>query len=114
MIFIIIGIIGLGCSDDVNNPTSPGGQSGIIEIWVSPSSIWVYDGDIVDFNATGIDCNGNYVGITPSWSAIGGIGTIDSDGKFTAAVSDTDLHIGWVYAFWGALSDYATVTVQGQ
>ena len=60
------------------------------------------------FNAIGRDSTGKLVSITPTWSVIGGIGTITSGGLFTAGSTTGE---GKVLVTNGDLSAEATVLV---
>lgn len=64
--------------------------------------------DVYEFDAVGKDEFGNNVLIIPTWSADAGIGTIDSNGKFTATGTGT----GKVYITIGEYTDEQPVSIQ--
>jgi len=85
---------------------APGGLN---RIDVTPATRTVPAGGTGQFAATGKDANGNAVPLsTVSWSAAGGLGSIDSNGLFTAGGS---LGSGTVTATSGGFSGSATVQV---
>ncbi|MFC1490773.1 Ig-like domain-containing protein, partial [Candidatus Latescibacterota bacterium] len=72
---------------------------------LTPEIVTLMSGDIQQFTAVGFDENNEPV--TPIWSTVGNIGTIDEDGLFTAE----NPGIGTVTATAGELSVEAEVTV---
>ena len=73
-----------------SNITIYAGEIKSIEILDTTSNSFVGQlllaaGAIYEFDAVGIDENGNKMPINPSWSADSGIGTVDNAGKFTAS-----------------------------
>ena len=85
---------------------APGGLN---RIDVSPVSGAVPAGGTRQFAAAGVDANGNAVPLsTVSWSTGGGLGTIDSNGLFTAG---GNLGSGSVTATSGGISGSTTVQV---
>jgi hypothetical protein len=56
---------------------------------ISPTSVTLYKGQTQQFTVYGVDENGNakakkFITVSPTWSVIGNIGTIDNTGLFTA------------------------------
>ena len=92
-------------SKDASVTVTPGSLSTII---VAPASAALTSGSTQQFGATGRDVNGNAISsITPTWSVIGGIGTVSPSGLFTA----TKAGIGGVIAASESISGTANVTV---
>jgi len=75
---------------------------------VSPASVTVGVNKSQFFSVIGKDSVGKIVSVTPTWSADSGIGTINSNGVFTAGVNEGT---GKVSATNGTLTAEATVTV---
>jgi hypothetical protein len=60
--------------------------------------------------ATGLDVNGRIVNIAPTWSIVGGGGTINADGMFTAGAVG-DVFQATVVASANGISGRASITV---
>lgn len=69
----------------------------------------IYEGDTRTFIATGIDQYGKSIPISPAWASSNtAVGTIDTNGKFTAIVAGSTN----ITATSGSLVGYKVVTVQ--
>lgn len=80
-------------------------------IAVSPNPVSLLPGATQQFTAIGRDGTGSIVAITPTWTIVGGGGTINAgSGLFTAGAT-TGTFAGTVKATSGAISGTATVTV---
>jgi hypothetical protein len=80
----------------------------LASVTVAPATAALTSGSTYQFSVVGKDANGNAISsITPTWSAIGGIGTVSSSGLFTA----TTVGSGMVMAASGSASGTANVTV---
>ncbi len=56
----------------------------VARIEVQPAETAIASGSNLTFQASGYDQEGNQVNLKPSWTVIGGIGSITEEGKFTA------------------------------
>lgn len=90
----------------VHDATGPGA---LASITVDPD-VTLQIGGVQQFTATGLDANANVVAVTPTWSVVGGGGTIGSTGIFTAG-NTVGVFAGTVVATVGVLSGNADVTV---
>lgn len=90
----------------VHDATGPGA---LASITVDPD-VTLQIGGVQQFTATGRDANANVVAVTPTWSVVGGGGTIGSTGIFTAG-NTVGVFAGTVVATVGVLSGNADVTV---
>lgn len=90
----------------VHDATGPGA---LASITVDPD-VTLQIGGVQQFTATGRDANANVVAVTPTWSVVGGGGTIGSTGLFTAG-NTVGVFAGTVVATVGVLSGNADVTV---
>jgi len=62
----------------------------VARLTISPSEATVTSGETLQFSGTGVDANDNPVSsIKVSWEVVGGMGTIDENGLFTAIKADT-------------------------
>lgn len=100
----LLGLLATGC--EVHNATGPGA---LATITVVPD-VTLQIGGVQQFTATGLDGNGNILAVTPTWSVVGGGGTIGTTGIFTAG-NTVGTFPGTVVATVGALSGNADVTV---
>ncbi|MFH1387551.1 MAG: hypothetical protein ABIH50_07790 [bacterium] len=75
---------------------------------VSPSTVTVGINKLKYFSADGKTSVGTIVTVVPTWSVTGGIGTISSDGWFTASGTEGS---GDVIATVGSIEGRATVTI---
>lgn len=76
-------------------------------VTVTPDPVTVSADTTQPFAATVQDADGNAVPVLPTWSVLGGIGSVNASGLFTATTSG----IGFVRAVAGAARDSAQVTV---
>jgi hypothetical protein len=95
---------GVADGDSWNVWVGPGSLAHLV---VVPGSVACVVDSLVRFGASGTDTWGNAVVPTVSWSVTGGIGTITSNGRFTAR----QVGAGLVVASSGAVADTAEVTV---
>jgi hypothetical protein len=80
----------------------------VSEVVVDPATATVAPGSSVQFSATAFDASYEPADLAATWVVTGGIGTVDSNGKFTAGAS---AGTGSVLAFVGGKSGRATVQV---
>lgn len=99
-----VGLFVTACG--VHDATGPGA---LASITVAPD-VTLPIGGVQQFTATGFDARSNGVAITPTWSVVGGGGTINATGLFTAG-NATGVFAGTVVATVGVLSGNADVTV---
>lgn len=90
----------------VHDATGPGALASITVV----PDVTLQIGGVQQFTATGLDANANVVAVTPTWSVVGGGGTIGSTGIFTAG-NTVGVFAGTVVATVGVLSGNADVTV---
>jgi hypothetical protein len=90
--------------DVLVTPVAPPGPSALR---ISPDSATVSADGGLDFDAVVVDSLEIASPVEPVWSVVGGIGTIDSSGKFDAVTAGA----GFVVASFAALVDSAPVTV---
>ncbi|ETX00549.1 MAG: hypothetical protein ETSY1_10900 [Candidatus Entotheonella factor] len=101
----IVGTLG-DVSQTIDVAVQPGD---LVAIEVSPKDPTLTAGETATFTAMGYDALGNEVPVEVTWSAQGGIGTIDAaSGSFQATTAGA----GAVVAINGALAGVAMVTVK--
>ncbi len=100
----------IGTMDDVSQSIDIDVQPGdLVAIVVTPEAPTLTAGETATFVATGYDALGNKVPVEVTWSAQGGIGTIDAaSGDFQATTVGT----GAVVAVDGTLAGVSMVTVK--
>ncbi|HVP57933.1 MAG TPA: hypothetical protein VMU02_07520 [bacterium] len=82
----VVALYGPGVSDTTGIITCTAGRLARLEI--APDSAATRVGGTINFSASGFDAYGNSASVgTLAWSVIGGVGTIDAAGVFTASTS---------------------------
>ena len=79
----------------------------LASIEVVPDPVTIVLGNTQQFTAVGKDADGIVISVTPVWSVTGGIGSITTDGLFSAMTTGNST----VVATSGSKSDSASVTV---
>lgn len=100
-----IGLLLTGC--EVHTATGPGT---VMTIVVAPDVTLPING-VQQFNATGLDANGNIVAVTPVWSVVSSGGTINASTGLYTAGTVPGVYPGAVVATVGTLSGNADVTI---
>ena len=86
-----------------------GDLDGAVEsLTVTPTSITVGINQSKSFSVIGRSISGVLVTVAPTWSVAGGVGSVSSNGLFTAGASAGE---GSVVASYGGVSDSSTITV---
>lgn len=93
-----------GCSS--LNGSGEGSGQNTLSLTVSPESVSLFIGVTKQFSAEAVVSN-IATAVTPSWEVLGGIGTIDSTGIFTA----TKVGVGTIEAVFGGGKGLSTVVV---
>jgi len=88
------------------------GESPLLSrIVISPGSDTIKVGETISFTANGFDTQEASVAVNPSWSVIGGIGTVNPSTGSSTVFTSTAPGIGQVVAVQNAISDTAHVIV---
>ena len=85
----------------------------VASISLTPSQTTLSAGGSRKFIATGFDASGTSIPITPTWSVVGGGGTINALGFYTSGTV-TGTFANSVVATSGSVSGAATVTIESQ
>jgi len=102
-VITLLVVLAVGCGQ--TQTASPVPNS----IVISPGTATVTLEATQTFTAIVYDQNSNVLAVTPSWQVVGSIGTIATDGLFTATAEGT----GIIRAAYEGISGEATVTVAG-
>lgn len=106
---LLLTLVAAGCDVHTEEPTGPAGPAALALITVTPN-ITLPIGATQQFVAVGTNGNGDVMAITPTWSVVGGGGTITGAGLFTAGAT-AGTYPATVRATSGNRSGTATVIV---
>jgi hypothetical protein len=107
---LLLATFAVGCDVHTEEPTGPSGPSALALITVTPN-VTLAMGATQQFTAVGRNGDGDVIAITPTWTVVGGGGTISTTGLFTAGAAAGSF-ASTVRARSGTRSGFASVVVQ--
>ncbi len=112
IVFIFVAVLMFGCSKSNGTKSAEKAEevsSSLTSLTISPSSVTLEVGSTQQFSAKAYYSSQSLIKtITPTWSVVGGVGTISATGLFTAGTKDG---VGKIIAKHNEISKEVTVKV---